>query len=102
MGAKIVFYIFYGLISGLAEFLPVSPSAQGYLLTELTSLDTRHPLLLLMIHGASLAVVLIQCRHRLGHMQRELHLDWQPPGRRKRQPDRMTVLDGKFAIFASV
>lgn len=102
MGRRIVFYIFYGLISGLAEFLPVSQSAQGYLLEELTSLDTRHPLMLLLIHAAALAVVLIQCRHRIGHMRRELHLDSQPPGRRKRQPDRMTVLDGKITIFASI
>lgn len=102
MGGKIVFYIFYGLISGLASFLPVSESAQGYLLEELTALDTRHPLMLLMIHLAALVVVLIQCRHRIGHMRRELHLDSQPPGRRKRQPDRMTVLDGKLVIFTAI
>ena len=102
MGSKIIFYIFYGLISGLAEFLPVSQSAQGYLLEELTSLDTRHPLMLLLMHVAALAVVLIQCRHRIGHMRRELYLDSQPPGRRKRQPDRMTVLDGKITIFTAI
>lgn len=99
MVSKIIFYIFYGLVSGLAEFLPVSATAHGYLLSELTDLDTRHPLMLLLIHLASLIVVLIQCRHRISHMRRELHLQWQQPQHRKRQPDRVTVLDGKITIM---
>ena len=102
MAGRIIFYIFYGFVSGLAEFLPVSASAQSYLLSELAALDTRHPLTLLLIHAAALAVVLVQCRHRIGHMQRELYLHYQPQGRRKRQPDRMTVLDGKLAITVSL
>lgn len=102
MAARILFYIFYGFVSGLAEFLPVSASAQSYLISELTAMETRHPLMLLLIHTAALAVVLIQCRHRLGHMRRELYLHYQPQGRRKRQPDRMTVLDGKLTITISL
>lgn len=102
MTGKIIFYIFYGLVSGLAEFLPVSAAAQGFVLQELTALDTRHPLMLLLIHVAALAAVLIQCRHRIGHMRRELHLEWQAPSKRKRQPDRMTVLDGKIAIYCAI
>lgn len=102
MGFRIIFYIFYGLICGLAEFLPVSASAHGYLLSELTDLETRHPLMLLLIHLASLVVVLIQCRHRISHMRRELHLQWQQPSKRKRQPDRVTVLDGKITIMIAL
>lgn len=102
MGGKIVFYIFYGLVSGLAEFLPVSQAAQGYLLSELTALDTRHPLMLLLIHVACLAVLLIQYRYRIAHMRRELHLDSQPSGRRKRDPDTQTVLDGSVALNAMI
>jgi len=98
MGGKIIFYLFYGLISGLAEFMPISASAQSYLLSELTALDTRSPLLLMMMHIACLIVVLIQCRHRIGHMRRELRLESQPAGRRKRQPDRNTVLDAKIVM----
>lgn len=102
MGFQIIFYIFYGLMSGMTEFMPVSTAAHSYLLAELTSYQTRHPLTLMLIHFACLLVVLIQCRHRIGHMRRELHLQWQQPQFRKRQPDRCTVLDGKIAIMSAL
>lgn len=102
MGWKIVFYIFYGLLSGLAEIMPVSATAQGYVLTELTALQTRHPLMLMMMHCAILAVIIFQYRHRLGHMRRELQLEFQDSRRRKRQPDRNTVLDAKIVMFVSL
>lgn len=102
MALKIIFYIFYGLICGVTEFMPVSASAHAYLLEELTNCQTRQPLMLLLIHFASLLVILIQCRHRISHMRRELHLQWQQPKLRKRQPDRVTVLDGKVAIISSI
>lgn len=102
LALKIIFYIFYGLICGLTEFMPVSTAAHSFLLEELTNYQTRHPLTLLLIHFACLLVVLIQCRHRISHMRRELHLQWQKPKIRKRQPDRMTVLDGKIAIMAAL
>lgn len=102
MGFQIIFYLFYGLISGVTEFMPVSAAANSYLLEELTSYQTRHPLTLLLIHFACLLVVLIQCRHRIGHMRRELHLQWQQPQVRKRQPDRVTVLDGKIAMMSAL
>ena len=102
MGWQIVFYIFYGLISGLAEILPASSAAQAYLLTELTAIETRHPLTLLLMHMACAAVLLIQCRHRIGHMRREMQLESQDPRRRKRQPDRMTVLDTKIVLISAI
>ena len=102
MGWQIAFYIFYGLISGLAEILPASSAAQAYLLTELTAIETRHPLTLLLMHTASVTVLLIQCRHRIGHMRREMQLETQDPRRRKRQPDRMTVLDTKIVLICAV
>lgn len=102
MGWQIVFYLFYGLISGLAEILPVSASAQGYILAELTALDTRNPLMMLMMHAACCIVLLINFRQRIGHMRRELQLELQDPKRRKRQPDRITVLDTKIALLAAI
>lgn len=102
MGWRILFYVFYGLVSGLAEILPASAAAQSYLLGYLTAMDTRHPLMLLMIHIACVSVLLIHCRHRIGHMRNELRLEFQDPRRRKRQPDRMTVLDAKIVMFCAI
>ena len=100
MAGKILFYMFYGLISGLSEFLPVPAAAQGYLLEELSALDTRHPLMLLMIHLASLVVVLVQYRHRIRHLCWEMYLAYSKNNRRP--PDRLTVLDGQVALLSCV
>lgn len=95
---RVVLYIIYGLITGTAEILPVSASAQGYLLSYLTRFDTREPLMLLCIHLAVLGVLLIHCRHRIAHIRREVRIERLPLKRRKRQPDRIAVLDGKVII----
>ena len=102
MGWKLAFYILYGLTSGLAELMPISAKAQRYILSELTALDTGHPLMLLMIHAACLAVILIQFRYRIAHMRMELQLELQDSKKRKRQPDRNTVLDAKVVMFVSI
>jgi undecaprenyl-diphosphatase len=102
VGWKLAFYILYGLTSGLAELMPISAKAQRYILSELTALDTGHPLMLLMIHAACLAVILIQFRYRIAHMRMELQLEFQDSKKRKRQPDRNTVLDAKVVMFVSI
>lgn len=98
MGVNILFSIFYGLISGMGEILPVSASAHGFLLGLMTDRDTTQPLLLLMIHAACLMALLIHSRHRIGYLRREMRLASQPPGRRKRHPDLMAVLDSKVLM----
>lgn len=91
-------YLFYGFISGLGELMPVSTGAHDYFLNLMTSFDTSQPLLRLSVHAATLAALLVFCRHRTAHIYRELHIAAQPARRRKRQPDLVAVLDGRVVL----
>lgn len=95
MDWNVLLYILYGLILGLGEILPVSPSAHGVLITFMTTWDNQQPLMLLMCHFASLVALVICLRHRIAHIRAELRIASTPPRRRKRQPDLIAVLDGR-------
>ena len=101
MSENILSYLLYGFISGLGELLPVSPTANGYLLQTLTQFDARNPGLLLFVHlGCLIALILCYFR-KIDHMRREVRIAAQPASRRKRQPDMTAVLDYRV-IFASL
>lgn len=63
--------ILYGLISGVAEFLPVSARGHQALLRYLFGLSTRASLSDLLVHIGVLFSVLIACRESLGKLYRE-------------------------------
>lgn len=58
----IVERIIYGLVSGLAEFLPVSLHGHQSILLQLFGMDNRSALLDLMTHIGILVAVLISCK----------------------------------------
>ena len=66
-----VYYLLYGFVAGLAEFLPVSASAHGYLLEQMSDFNAMHPLLLLCIHGGCFLSVAMGYRARVGHISRD-------------------------------
>lgn len=60
-----------GLVSGVAEFLPVSAEAHSTIVRSVLNLPETDALLRLILHGASLAALLWFCRRELRHLQEE-------------------------------
>ena len=94
--------IFYGLISGFAEFLPISASAHQFIFSYMTGFSGNHAFVQMMISIGCLAAVFLCCRSRLTHIRRELRLVSMPKKRRKRVPDMQAVSDFRLVMTASV
>ncbi len=63
--------IIYGLVSGIAEFLPISARAHQGLLRFLFGMDTRDPLLDLLVHMGLLISVFVCCREYISQLHNE-------------------------------
>lgn len=63
--------ILYGIVSGLAEFLPVSTEAHQQLMLRLFGVDTVDPVRNLFVHIAALVAVYINSRSFFEHIRRE-------------------------------
>ena len=90
--------IIYGLLSGLAEFLPISATAHQTILRTLFGADEQ-PLLTLLVHLGMLGAVLLAMRQQMEKIRRERRLRRIPAKRRKRQPEQQILLD--FALIRS-
>lgn len=66
--------ILYGLISGFAEFLPVSSQAHQAMFMKLTGLDAREPVRDLMVHIAVIMALFTGCRALFSRLHREKKL----------------------------
>lgn len=64
--------IVYGLISGLAEFLPVSSSGHRAIFTQMFGEELRTPVLALFIHISILAALFFVCRTTILKMRRDV------------------------------
>ena len=60
----------YGIVSGFAEFLPVSAQGHQAVMMRLFGLGTREPLRDLLIHLACLAALLFSCRNLITRLRR--------------------------------
>lgn len=94
--------IIYGLLTGFAEFLPVSAPAHGAMLMKIFGVQSENLLLRLLVHGGAFAALVTACRGQIGHIQREMRLARVPKRRRKRQPDQKIMLDVKIVRTALV
>ena len=63
--------IIYGIVSGFAEFLPVSSQGHQAVMMRLFGLDIREPLRDLLVHLAVLAALLFSCRNTIARLRRE-------------------------------
>lgn len=70
----LILSILYGLLSGFAEFLPVSSSAHQALLLRLSGQSQRDPFCDLLVHAALFFAVIIANRHFLLRLSRENRL----------------------------
>lgn len=95
----IVSSLIFGLISGLAEFFPVSASAHQQLFVILTGKSTA-PGFLLAAHAGCLAGIFVAFFRRLTHIQREIRI--ASGSRSKRQPDMAAIADGRLILTALI
>ena len=94
--------LFFGLFSGLSEFLPVSTLAHQYLFDFLTGFSGNDAYIRMMVYLGCLIAVIVCCRGRLVHIYRELRLASLPKRRRKRVPDLQAVSDFKLCMIALI
>jgi undecaprenyl pyrophosphate phosphatase UppP len=91
----------YGLVSGFAEFMPVSAEAHEALLLWLFGVDSQH-LLQIFVRLGTLAGLLGACRNQLARIRREQRLIRIPKTRRKRQPDVAALMSIKLLKIAAI
>lgn len=85
--------ILYGLISGLAEILPVSARAHQLLLLKIFGVDAVSPIMPLMIHISVMAALYICCQTHIVRILRAKKLARIPKKKRKRPLDPIGLMD---------
>lgn len=93
--------ILYGLLSGFAEFVPISAQAHGAVMRWMFGVESV-ALMDLSIHAAMLISLLMALRPQLRHLGREQKLMQLPKRRRKRQPDQKALMDLRLLKTAAV
>lgn len=77
--------ILYGIVSGLAEFLPVSAGGHQAILMKLFGISEVEPVCTLFIHIGCIAAVFLCCKPIFSRLSREFRITVQPSrGRRNR------------------
>lgn len=97
--------LLYGLVSGAAEFLPVSAQAHRAIMLKIFGAQSEGSLLRFMVHLGAFIGLMIASSGQLSHLKRERALAKVPKRRRKRQPNQKSMLDiqmVKTAFIASV
>lgn len=85
--------VFFGLISGLTDILPVSGQAHRNLMLQLLGETGVNPLQMLLIHGGILAALYYSCQNHILRMVRAKKLARIPKRRRKRPLDMRSLMD---------
>lgn len=83
--------IVMGIVSGLAELLPISSEAHRAILRCLMGIEQEDAVFRLIIHAAALAALMWNCQDEVKRLRRTRQLLRIPPRRRKHQPDPMSV-----------
>lgn len=94
--------ILYGLVSGLAEFLPISAAGHQRLLLELMGVDSSEPVRNLLIHLAVMAALLVCCGTYIEKLRRDRKNTSRGRRRTASYYDSRTVYDGRVIGTAIV
>ncbi len=93
--------LFYGLLSGFAEFLPISAEAHRGLYLLLVGAGDD-PATRLAVHLGALIAVLVSCGAYLQKLMRQRRIAAIPKAKRKRQPDVRSLKDLRLLKTAAV
>ena len=99
---NVLYGLLYGLIGGIAEFLPVSPSVHQTLMLKLTGLDIPGYGMSLAVHFGALAAVILASYKRLAKLLQERKILTQPKRKRQRQPDVASIMEWRLLTIAAV
>ena len=85
--------LFFGLISGLSDILPVSSQAHKAMMLKIFGVNAEAPLLRLFIHAGILAALYYCCSNQIMRFSRQLRLSRIPKKKRKRPVDTRTLME---------
>lgn len=94
-------HLVYGLISGFAEFLPISAVAHQAVFSVLVGAE-GYPWLRLACHAGSLIALIFVLIPTLSRMRRERKIARTPKKRRRRQPDFATMMEIRIMRVAAI
>lgn len=93
--------LFYGLISGFTEFLPVSAVAHQTVFLKLLGRE-NDPWLQLAAYVGAFGALLIFCVPIFGRLRKERRIASLPKKRRRRQPDFATLMESRVFRMTTV
>ena len=85
--------LFFGLISGLSDVLPVASQAHKAIVMKIIGANAEDPLLRLFIHVAILAALYYSSSNHILRISRQLRLSRIPKKKRKRPLDTRTLME---------
>ncbi len=85
--------LFFGLISGLSDILPVSSQAHKAMMLKIFGVNAEAPLMRLFIHAGILAALYYCCANQIMRISRQLRLSRVPKKKRKRPVDMRTLME---------
>lgn len=91
----------YGFVSGVAELLPVSSQAHQAIILHLFGAKDNG-LLLLFVHFGMLMALLVNFRSQITRLHRETRLAQLPRKKRRREPDRMVLIEASVLKTAGL
>lgn len=94
--------ILYGIISGLAEFVPVSSQAHQLLIRSLFGQGEANSVLDFFVHLGMLTGLLITSGNYISHLLKEYNLSKSTRRRRKREVNMQAVCDVQFVKAACI
>lgn len=102
MGLGILESLIYGLVSGLAEFFPVSSQAHQALMLKMFGSSSAGNLTNFLVHAALLLALFLNRKDHIDHLRRTHQLSSVPKRRRKHQPDQRRLMELRFLKTATI
>lgn len=94
--------LFYGLVSGLAEFLPISAHAHQMILMNLFGCSQPSGILNLFVHIGMFSALMVTSGGYIRSLYREYQLSKSTRRRRKRELNMQSVFDINFVKMACI
>lgn len=99
---QLLMHIFYGLVSGISQFSPMSASAHQALFPMLLRFESGWPMLRFFVHAGALAALFFMYCQRLTRIFRQIQIVVRPDGNRKQPLDKDAVLDVSLCMMAVI
>lgn len=102
MDLDILESLIYGLVSGLAEFFPISSQAHQALMLKMFGATSAGNLTNFLVHAAVLLALFLNRKDHIDHLRRANQFSSNRKRRRKHQPDQRRMMELRFLKTATV